>query len=427
MRRTAALVAVTLALWSAPALADEPLSLEVAISIALQQNVDYGIAREKVDASIGTLRVARAPLGPALAVEDRYLYVDNIAKLATPLGPIPFSTVNATNLPSIALQYTLFDGGLSAARAGEAAAALSAARAREQQAREQVIEATSKAYYDLVEAGQMRELALRASGVARAHVRQAEELLASGMIPRADLLRAQAEDASRNLDLISAENGVKLASIALDAVMNVPLTTEYRPTDALEAATPHFDLQSLLGSAHVARGELVAARFAVDAAQAALKAARSTFAPRIKAVVADGNTQPAVTGGYHNQFSAGLSAVWSLFDNGYDAGEVEQAEAGLREAQLALQSLEKDIDVDVRVAYLNVGRAQAQVAAAQQAVAFSGESLRLAQVRYRGGVGTALELQDAELGDRDARLQLTQAQASLRESIVALRFAAGLL
>lgn len=427
MRKILVLLTLALLTLRAPALADEPLSLDAAIAIALQHNIDYGMAQAKVDASVAQLRQARAPLAPALAVEDQYLYVNNIAKLSTPLGPIPFSTVNATNVPLVALQYTLFDGGLSAARAGEAAAGLAGSEAAEHEARAAVIEATSKAYYDLDEAEVMNTVAQRATDVARAHVAQAEQLLASGMIPRADLLRAQAESASREVDRIAAENAVKLAALALDNVLNVPLTTVYQPTDALEGSVPPLNLETLLASARATRGELAVARFAVDAARAALRAARSAGAPQVKAVIADGDTQPAVVGGYHNQFSVGLSAVWTLFDNGYTSGGIAQAQAGLREAQLGLEGLQNGIDLQIRQAYLNVSQTQAQTVAARQAVKLTDENLRLAQVRYRGGVGTALELQDAELRDRDARVQLTQAQASLRQSVVDLRFAAGLL
>lgn len=404
-----------------------PLSLDGAIAIALAHNLDYEIVHAKVDASIAQLRQLRAPLAPSVSLEDHYQYVSNVAKLSTPLGLIPFSSVNATNVPLAVMKYSLFDGGLTAARVGEAAAELSAAQADAHEARASVIEAASKAYYNLLEAWQMSDVAARARSVAHAHVVQARHLLASGMIPRADLLRAQAESASRQVDLIDAQNGVALAEVTLDDVLNVPLSTIYRPTDTLEGPVPHADLDQLLSSAHAARGELIAARFSVKAAQAAVDAARSGSLPHVDAVVSDGNTQPAVVAGFQNQFSAGLSAVWTLFDNGYTAGRIAQARAGLRQSELGLQKMQNEIDVQVRKAYLDMEQAQAQTVSAQRAVDLNDENLRLAQVRYRGGVGTALELQDAELRDRDARVVLTKAQASLRQSVVELRYAAGLL
>ena len=404
-----------------------PLSLDAAIAIALKQNLQYQTALAKVDGVAAQLRQARAPQLPGIALQDQYQYVNPVAKLSTPFGELPFSTVNATNVPLVAMQYTLFDGGLTAARVGQATAGLSAAEAAAHEAQAGVVAQVSKSYYDLVSASEMKSVADRAVDVAQAHVKEAEQLLANGMIPRADLLRAQAELANEHVNAIAAGNGVDLAAVALDSVLNVPLSTVYRPTDSLEGSVPEVKLENLLQSAHTSRGELVAARYAVDAAKRAVDAARAGYLPQVKAVVADGNTQPAVVGGYHNQFSVGLNAVWTLFDNGYSSGRVAEARAGLREAELGVAQLQNGIDLQVRQAYLNLNEARASLDAAKQLVVLSDENLRLAQVRYRGGVGTALELQDAELRDRSARQTLTQAQAALRQSVVQLRFAAGLL
>jgi outer membrane protein TolC len=119
--------------------------------------------------------------------------------------------------------------------------------------------------------------------------------------------------------------------------------------------------------------------------------------------------------------------VWTLFDGGYTAGRIDAADAGVRQATLALQQVENGVELEVRQAYLNVGQASAQVDASRQLVALAEENQRLAQVRYRGGVGTALELQDAELRADAARETLVGAEVALREGVSHLRFAAGML
>lgn len=410
----------------AAAMAGTPLSLDGAIGIALKQNLQYQSAHVAVTAAQAQLRQAVAPRLPGIALQDTYQYVDPVAKLNTPFGTLPFSTVNATNVPLIALQYTLFDGGLTAARIGQTEAGLAAVQAQERQARGAVIAGVSKAYFDLASAIAMREVADRARDVAAQHVAQARQLLKAGMIPRADLLRAQTELANEQLGAVQAASAVSLSQAALDNVLNVPLTTVYVPTDRLDTPAPDFKLDALLASAHAQRGDLAAAQAAVLAANRAVDAARSGSMPQVKAMVADGNTQPAVTGGYHNQFSVGLNAVWTLFDNGYTAARVAEAQAGVEQAQLGVRELESGIDLQVRQAYLLVQQARARVSAAQQLVTLSDENLRLAQIRYRGGVGTALELQDAELRDRSARQELTGACAALQQGVVQLRFAAGL-
>jgi outer membrane protein TolC len=119
--------------------------------------------------------------------------------------------------------------------------------------------------------------------------------------------------------------------------------------------------------------------------------------------------------------------VWTLFDGGTAAGQIDAAQAGIDRAKLTLQQLRTDVELQVRQAVLNLSDAKARVGAAQAYVALADENLRLAQVRYRGGVGTVLELQDAQLRATSARQALIAAQVAVREGIVHVRFAAGLL
>ncbi len=404
-----------------------PLSLERAIDLALAQNLSYRAAAVGVAAARAQVRQAAAPFLPGVQLRDAYQYVDPVAELSTPFGSIPFSTTRATNVPLVALQYQLYDGGLSAARYAQAAAGLAAAEASAREARAATIDATTKAYFDLVAAEQFDAVARGAVEVAKGHATQADQLFAAGQIPKADVLRAQTEVANQQVDAIAAASGVALAGNVLANTLNVPLDTVYAPTDQLDGDAPDFKLDSLLESARNNRGELLAARASVTAAEHAVAQARSGSLPQVSLVVANGNTQPAVVSGYHNQFSVGVNAALTLFDHGYSAGQVAAARAGVDQARLGVQQLESGIALQVRQAYLRVNEAKARVEAAARFVALAQENLRLAQLRYRGSVGTALELQDAELRATSAQQALVGAKVALREGVAELRFAAGLL
>jgi outer membrane protein TolC len=404
-----------------------PLSLEGAIALAVAQNLTYRTAAAGVAGARAQVRQAAAPFLPSVALTDAYQYVNPIADLSTPFGPIPFSTTKSTNVPLVALQYRLYDGGLSAARYAQAAAGLAAAEASAHEARSAVINATTKAYFDLVAAQQYDAVARGAVDVAKGHVTQAQQLFAAGQIPRADVLRAETELANQEVNAIGAASGVALAQNALANTLNVPLDTVYAPTDQLDAEAPDFKLDSLLESSRSNRGELLAARASATAAQRAVDQARSGYLPQVSLVVANGNTQPAVVSGYHNQFSVGVNAALMLFDHGYTAGSVAAARAGVDQAQIGVQQLENGVALQVRQAYLHVDEARGRVTAATRFVSLAEENLRLAQVRYRGSVGTALELQDAELRATSARQALVGAKVALREGVAELRFAAGLL
>jgi outer membrane protein TolC len=413
---------------SAPAApAALPLSLARAIEMALAQNLSYRSAAARVDGARGQVRQAAAPFLPGVQLRDTYQYVDPVAALSTPFGSIPFSTTRATNVPLVAMQYQLYDGGLSAARYAQAEAGLAASEASMREARSATIAATTKAYFDVEAALQFDGVARGAVDVAKAHAAQADRLFAAGQIPKADVLRAQTEVANQEVNAISAASAVALSQSVLASVMNVPLDTVYAPTEPLDTDVPSLPLAWLLESARNTRGELLAARASAAAAEHAVSEARSGNLPQIGLVVANGNTQPAVVSGYHNQFSVGINAALTLFDHGYTSGRVKSARAGVDLAKLGVQQLENGIALQVRQAYLRVNEANARVGAATRYVSFAEENLRLAQLRYSGSVGTALELQDAELSATSARQTLVGAKVALRQGIVALRFAAGLL
>jgi outer membrane protein len=403
----------------------EPLSLQQAIDQALQGNNQYRIATARLGAAHAQVKQARAAFFPGLSLQYSYTYQDNVSKLVTPFGALPFAP-NETNVPLAALQYTLYDGGLSIVRFGQTSAELAAAEDSERAARSAVEMETSKAYFDLIAAIREAEVADRAVRLSSEHERLARQRFDVGMVPRADVLAAQTDLANEQMHAIGAHNGVTLAQSALDAVMNVPLNALHAPTESLDTGSDAVDLNQMIASGLRSRPELAAAGNALGAANLAVKAAAAAHLPHVDLMASEGNEQPVLMTGYHAQFTLGLRAVWTLFDGGYSDGAIAGARASVAEAQLALEQLKTSIELEVRQAYAKYTAAQAQVDAARHLVALADENQRLAEIRYRGGVGTAIELRDAELRDVAAAEQLISAKVALRESLVGLRYAAGL-
>ena len=429
MHKRLALIALGVVLVRGVALADipVPLTLDAALVLGLDRNAGYRIAHTDVLAMQARLRGAAAPRLPSVAVRDTVSYASPVATLTTPFGTLPFSTTTTTNVPLLTLDYRVFDGGVTAARVSQAAAELAAAAAQERLSRMALIDTTTKAYFDLAAAMQSAVVSDRAVEVSQLHVTDAKALLAAGQVPRAEVLRAETELANERVQRLGSRNAVALAQAFLDNVLGVPLGDLHQPTDRLDTEVPDIALETLLSAASSHRGDVAASQAALDAAEYALKEMRAGRAPKIDVVVADGNVRPAIAPGYRNQLSIGLNAVWTLFDNGSNAARIDAARAGIDRSKLTLDRLRGEIELNVRQAYLNLGDAKARVEASQSYVKFADENLRLAQVRYRGGVGTVLELQDAEYRATAARQTLIAAQVAEREGFVHVRFTAGLL
>jgi outer membrane protein TolC len=87
---------------------------------------------------------------------------------------------------------------------------------------------------------------------------------------------------------------------------------------------------------------------------------------------------------------------WNIFDNNVTEAQVQQAKASMRKAEQKLYETQETIQLDVRKAYLNLLAAEQNIHTTKVAVDQAQEDYKIAQVRYSAGVGTNLDVMDAE-------------------------------
>ena len=120
-----------------------------------------------------------------------------------------------------------------------------------------------------------------------------------------------------------------------------------------------------------------------------------------------------------------LSLNWSIFDGGNRIARYREAKANLDAAQARVRATELDVSREVEQAQNNVIESQERIQAAQVAVASAQENFRLAQGRFDAGVGTILELTDAQLALTLAQNTEAQALADYRIALARLDRATG--
>ncbi len=402
------------------------LSLGMAIAIAQTHNPDLLATAGSTVAAFAQVRAAQGDRWPTITVEDTFQTVDRVATLQTPIGPLPFQP-NTTNVPLLALHYALYDGGYGAASVGNAVAKLSAAQGAEYEARSALVARVTAAYSNLAAATDAARTLDGAVAVSESDLELTRMRFEQGVAPRADLLQAQAQFAERRSEADEAHGNEIIAHDRLTAAMGIAIDTPIVLVTPFRTGAASMNLQAAVASALAARGELHSAKAALDAATAAFEQARALQRPAASLLVSEGNTQPVVVSEYLPQFTVELQAVWKLFDGGATAARIAAASAAIAQAKADYESARTAVELEVREAYARLGSARERAAAASDAVTSSDESARIARLRYREGVGTQLELQQAELLLAQSRLQLIQAQSDVAVQDARLRFAAGLL
>lgn len=250
----------------------------------------------------------------------------------------------------------------------------------------------------------------------------AQQLSEVGKVPRFDVLRAQAAQASAQQQVTNALADVTVARAQLAQALGVSVETiPVAPAvEALPAPPTH-----VIETALATRPDLQAAQQTICAAEATVSARKAHYKPQVYAVGMVDVLAPAAMGKSAG-FTVGLIAGIPILDGGRRKAEVGEAEQGVAQAHanrdaLILQVRAEVAGAEARVTATcqNIDTAAAQVTAAEEAYA-------VAQARYAGQKSTMLELLDVQRALTEARQSLVTAQAQYRGTLATLYQAMGL-
>ncbi len=407
------------------------LTLTDALQLALANNLTFKSAIADTKSAFGRVIQARGDALPSLSAGYSYVHTQNAATFLIPTGPGTFQTIqlSATDMNNVnaTLQWAIYNGGKTQAAIGSAAAGLAGAEATLSAVKGNLVRDTTNAYFQLVQAQRNALIADQAVSVAQKGLDLSNQLFHAGTAARADVLKQQVALANAQVQDVQASSAVAVANAVLANLLNINLNSQISPTEPLETQAPTYSMDQVLESAQTKRPELAASQAAVAIAEHAVQSARAGALPAITLQVQDASSKPNFQNVPQPQLSETLAVTWKLFDGGLTKGKVVEAQANVDKANIQLQQQRNGVDLEARKAYLNYRAAQAQVSAAKSAQDSAAESLRVTQLRYQAGAGTAIELADAQLSNTQAQTQYVAALASLRIALVTLQAAAGLL
>src|SRR5207245_5559847 len=192
--------------------------------------------------------------------------------------------------------------------------------------------------------------------------------------------------------------------------------------DSLVYQPSNMDRTKLMDDALRRRPELRQARLRAESAEALVRRTFRDFFPDITGAAAYGGIRTSLD----EAWSATLSLSWSIFDGGNRIARFREARANLEAALARVKAQDLTISQDVEQTIITVNEADERIQAAQKAVESAQENFRLAQGRFDAGVGTILELTDAQLALTQAQNLEAQALADYRIALSHLDRAVGL-
>ena len=323
--------------------------------------------------------------------------------------------------PRLSLSQVLFDFGKTWASTNVARRLAEVALEDTELQRQLVTQTVKESFTNINFAQRLIRVNEQALQRADLNLRSARGFFEVGTRPKSDVTRAEVDVANARVDVIRARNAERLARVALATAMGLPATTPLQIEDNLIYQPVSLDPARLVEEALRQRPESRQARLQADAAEGRLRRASRDFLPDITGSGFYGAQRTDLS----EVWELRLSLDWSIFDGGNRIARYREARANLDAAQARVKATELDVSREVEQAQNNVIESQERIQAAQVAVTSAQENFRLAQGRFDAGVGTILELTDAQLALTLAQNTEAQALADYRIALARLDRATG--
>lgn len=428
-----------LAVLATPLAAQQPdtlrLSLAEAVERMLRTSDEARIAAAQVEVADAQVLTARASGFPQLRLNSSYTQqIENARALI--VGRV-FGQ-NFTYNTNLLFTQTVFQGGRIVAANQAAARTERAARLSRDDTRADLAVTAQRAYLGVALAGRLAEIQRRNLIIADERLAQVEQLERSGRASRYDVLRARVERANLEPLALQAESDRALAELELKRLLQLPLAQPVALSTALDAeAVRTLAAAAAADSAAGVRPSVRAAELTASAREAAIKVARADLLPTINANFTFGylalpttNGLPTIRGvasnalcapgapasticqnnGWFPDRSFNVQMQWPLFDGLRAKGAIDLAQAQARVADLQVRQVREQAAIDVARARAELARAQATFTARSANVREAEEAFELASLRFGRGIGTQLDVSDAQLALLTARS--TEARAT---------------
>jgi len=397
--------------------AQETLSLDDALRLALQNNGLARAALAETDAADARLTAARANLYPSIDLSS------STTRTRIEGGGATADTTQRQN--GFGLEWLLLDNGQREVRIRQSSRTAEATRQNTRDTLRRVLFQTARAYYEVLRRKELLQVANTAVRRAETLLEVAKAQAEVGAAPQKDVLQAEADLANARVQQIQARNALRLAETDLKRLIGweaqKPLPDLTAP-DAPPTPDPALSVEQLWQRARLQRPDLRDAELRLQISRLGLDAARLNSLLRLQ-ISARGFREYEPNS--RTQGSISIVASYPLFDGGLTRANLREAEASLQSAQFRLQQAERDAYAEVESALLSIREASERLEASRVAVAAAQRNFDAAQESLREGVGTIVEVLTAQLALITAETNLVQATYDAAVAELQLRLATG--
>ena len=337
--------------------------------------------------------------------------LDNSGKLISKISQPQYSTGLSTSL-------TLFDGGKRVYDLRARRADLTSAEVSESATKFNLALQVKQQYYVILAARENESAARYALDLANQQLSASIARVRAGAVIISDSLRSFLAVNTAQLNVLTAQNNVRNASLALTRLVESPV-----PVTAAAADTSTFTITPIDSAAVVALAldgpGVREAKAALNAASAGVKSARTSYFPTVTASLRYGGNGYDIAYGigggklaYSNTLN--INASYNIWDGRNRAVALDHAQVTVSADEALLRDAGLFAQQNILLQISTLRNAEARIRIQALSVQAAQEDLRVQQQRYNLGSSTLLEVTTSQNALNSARQALIQARFDYR-------------
>ncbi|MCX8042762.1 MAG: TolC family protein [Desulfobacterota bacterium] len=397
----------TVPVWAYADNATQPLSLERAITIALTNNPTFQTAGLAVARAEHRRKAAEADFLPKLGTSYTYTRLNEAPRIKAPAGSLYSEKINTVIGTQNSYQWDIhmiqpiFTGGQLYSIYKLEAFGVDVAKLQHETARQELMYNVKAAYFNVLKAQKLRDVARQAVAQIAAHEKTANDFFAQDMIAKNDLLEAQVRLAQAQQDLVRTEEALALARAVFNTVLHQDVNTDVEILDVSDEQKLELALVDSQARALQCQPVIQEIDTRIKQAQTAVQLAQSTYFPKIFLVssyLRQGNQADLRGTPYKDPeaWHVSVNLDWTFWEWGRKQHIVGEQNVKLLEAQEMRKEIVDKVMLRVKDAWLRCEEHWKNIGVARTAIARAEENFRIYENRFAQQMATTTDVLDAQ-------------------------------
>ncbi|MBO6517972.1 MAG: TolC family protein [Bacteroidia bacterium] len=416
------------------AFAQQKMTVEDAVSIALENNFDIRLVENAEEIAKNNTSIYNSGFLPSVTANGNANYSNTNTTFTTQQGVE--NNINGAEIQSygssIGINYLLFNGGARKLQYGKLKRQYELASVQKRLQIENTLIEVYTAYFNIARSQEQRLTLLEAVEISSDRLLRVTAQQKYGQKTSLDVLNAQVDANADSMNLIQVESNLLAAKQGLNLLLGRAIATSFT-VDPEVQFLPGLKIEELRSQMVTNNAQLQQAFANKELSSYDLSISKAAWIPTVSAAASYGinYSDNGRVGFFQNQQSAGLNSSvtlsWDIFNGGRTLVQTQNSKLSLEQQSITEEKIKLSLENQLSAFWLDYQTQKAVIATEEGNMEVSQENFSKSKELFQLGQITSLDFRQSQLNLMQTKLNLTNAMFDAKIAELQLIRFAGLL